>query len=152
MLAEEKARKSAWELTQMREAARITDLAMAEIRDALEIEGPASERDIARLADEAMIAAGADGPAYLSMVQSGPRSAFSLALPTDRVLRRGELVMTDIGARFELCRRRRTRVCVRTGRFSGRRAPAYWLDREPSWPRWSCPTPMGRPPWPGRVA
>jgi Xaa-Pro dipeptidase len=100
LLAEEKARKSAWELTQMREAARITDLAMAEIRDALEIEGPASERDIARLADEAMIAAGADGPAYLSMVQSGPRSAFSLALPTDRVLRRGELVMTDIGARF----------------------------------------------------
>lgn len=100
LLAEEKARKSAWELTQMREAARITDLAMAEIRDALEIDGPASERDIARLADEAMIAAGADGPAYLSMVQSGPRSAFSLALPTDRVVRRGELVMTDIGARF----------------------------------------------------
>jgi Xaa-Pro aminopeptidase len=100
VLAEEKARKSAWELTQMREAARITDLAMAEIRDALEIDGPASERDIARLADEAMIAAGADGPAYLSMVQSGPRSAFSLALPTDRVVRRGELVMTDIGARF----------------------------------------------------
>jgi Xaa-Pro aminopeptidase len=100
VLAEEKARKSSWELTQIREAARITDHAMVAIREALNAQGPASERDLARLADMAMLAAGADGPAYLSMVQSGPRSAFSLALPTDRVLRPGEMVMTDIGARF----------------------------------------------------
>jgi Xaa-Pro aminopeptidase len=100
VLAEEKARKSSWELAHMREAARITDHAMAAIRDALDARGPASERDLARLADEAMLAAGADGPAYLSMVQSGPRSGFSLALPTDRVVQPGEIVMTDIGARF----------------------------------------------------
>jgi Xaa-Pro aminopeptidase len=100
VLAEEKARKSSWELAHMREAARITDHAMAAIREALETHGPMSERDLARLADEAMLAAGADGPAYLSMVQSGPRSEFSLALPTDRVIRTGEIVMTDIGARF----------------------------------------------------
>jgi Xaa-Pro aminopeptidase len=100
VLAEEKARKSSWELMHMREAARITDYAMTAIREALDAHGPISERDFARLADEAMLAAGADGPAYLSMVQCGPRSAFSLALPTDRVVRPGELVMTDIGARF----------------------------------------------------
>jgi Xaa-Pro dipeptidase len=100
LMAEEKARKSPWELTQMREAARITDHAMTAIREALETRGPMSERDLARLADQAMLGAGADGPAYLSMVQSGPRSAFSLALPTDRMLRQGEIVMTDIGARF----------------------------------------------------
>jgi Xaa-Pro aminopeptidase len=100
VLAEEKARKSSWELAHMREAARITDHAMTAIREALETHGPMSERDLARLADEAMLTAGADGPAYLSMVQSGPRSAFSLALPTNRVVRTGEIVMTDIGARF----------------------------------------------------
>lgn len=99
-VALEKARKSAWELTHLREAARITDLAMDAIRVALEENGPMSERDMARVADVAMIEAGADGPAYLSMVQSGPRSAFSLALPTNRVVQPGELVMTDIGARF----------------------------------------------------
>ncbi|MET8365420.1 MULTISPECIES: Xaa-Pro peptidase family protein [unclassified Micromonospora] len=99
-VALEKARKSAWELGQLREAARITDLAMDAIRTALENNGPMSERDMARVADIAMIEAGADGPAYLSMVQSGPRAAFSLALPTNRVVRPGEMVMTDIGARY----------------------------------------------------
>lgn len=100
LLAEQKARKSEWELTQLRAAARLTDLAMEAVKESLEVRGPLSERDLARAADIAMIEAGADGPAYLSMVQSGPRSAFSLALPTDRVIRPGELVMTDIGARY----------------------------------------------------
>ncbi len=35
-----------------------------------------------------------------TQISDGPRSAFSLALPTDRVVRPGEMVMTDIGARF----------------------------------------------------
>jgi Xaa-Pro aminopeptidase len=100
LLAEQKARKSEWELGQLRAAARITDLAMDAVRDALDGGVARSERELARAADAAMLAAGADGPAYLSMVQSGPRSAFSLALPTDRVVQRGELVMTDIGARY----------------------------------------------------
>src|ERR1700712_3858577 len=34
------------------------------------------------------------------MVQAGPRSAFNLARPTDRILSPGDLVMTDIGARY----------------------------------------------------
>src|SRR5699024_1894215 len=59
-----------------------------------------SERALAQEADRAMIAAGADGVAFLSMVQSGERSAFSLALPSSRVIQRGDLVLTDIGARY----------------------------------------------------
>jgi Xaa-Pro aminopeptidase len=34
------------------------------------------------------------------MVQSGPRSAYNLARPTDRILQPGDLIMTDIGARY----------------------------------------------------
>lgn len=100
VLAEQKAKKSQWELTQLREAARITDHAMDAIRDALAGGGSFTERDLAMIADAAMIGAGADGVAYLSMVQAGPRSAYSLALPTDRVVAPGDMVMTDIGARF----------------------------------------------------
>ena len=100
LLARQKAVKSPWELTQLREAGRLTDHAMETIRDLLATGTSFSERDLAREADKAMIEAGADGPGYLSMVQSGPRSEFSLALPTDRVLQRGELVLTDIGARY----------------------------------------------------
>jgi Xaa-Pro dipeptidase len=100
ILARQKAVKSPWEVTQMREAGRLTDHAMETIRDLLATGESFSERDLARAADAAMIEAGADGPGYLSMVQSGPRSEFPLAMPTDRVLQQGELVLTDIGARY----------------------------------------------------
>lgn len=100
VLAEIKAVKSAAELRLLRRAAQLTDLAMATIRDTLADGRPHPERELARLADAAMIAAGADRTAYDSMVQAGPRSAYNLARPTDRVLQPGDLVMTDIGARY----------------------------------------------------
>ena len=100
VLAEIKAVKSPAELGLLRRAARLTDAAMAEIRDVLADGRPHSERELARRADTAMIAGGADRTAYDSMVQAGPRSAYNLARPTDRVLQPGDLVMTDIGARY----------------------------------------------------
>ena len=99
-LADLKAVKSPAELRLLRKAAELTDLAMATIRDVLADGRPHTERELARLADAAMIAAGADRTAYDSMVQAGPRSAYNLARPTDRVLQPGDLVMTDIGARY----------------------------------------------------
>jgi Xaa-Pro aminopeptidase len=99
-LADLKAVKSPAEIRLLRKAAELTDLAMATIRDTLADGRPHTERELARLADAAMIAAGADRTAYDSMVQAGPRSAYNLARPTDRELRSGDLVMTDIGARF----------------------------------------------------
>lgn len=98
-LADLKAVKSPAEIRLLRRAAELTDLAMATIKDAL-AGRPHTERELARLADAAMIAAGADRTAYDSMVQAGPRSAYNLARPTDRMLRPGDLVMTDIGARY----------------------------------------------------
>jgi Xaa-Pro aminopeptidase len=100
VLADLKAVKSPAELRLLRRAAALTDLAMATIRDALAGGQPRTERELARMADAAMIAGGADRPAYDSMVQAGPRSAYNLARPTDRVLAPGDLVMTDIGARY----------------------------------------------------
>lgn len=100
VLARVKAVKSPWEVDQLRAAAALTDHAMAAVRDLLETREQVTERDVAMHADMAMIAAGADTPAYLSMVQAGPRSAFSLALPTERRLEPGDLVLTDIGARY----------------------------------------------------
>lgn len=98
-LARTKAQKTPWELEKLRAAAALTDRAMEAIKTELD-DGPRTERDLARAADIAMIAGGADATGYRSMVQAGPRSAYSLALPTDRMLQRGDLVMTDIGARY----------------------------------------------------
>ena len=100
LLASLKASKSAWEVQQLRAAAQLTDLAMQAVHDLVRSPRTVTERDLAVAADLAMITAGADTPAYLSMVQAGPRSAFSLALPTNRELRTGDLVLTDIGARY----------------------------------------------------
>jgi Xaa-Pro aminopeptidase len=100
LLAMIKARKSPWEVDQLRAAARLTDRAMEAVQELVQSTRTVTERDVAVAADLAMIEAGADTPAYLSMVQAGPRSAFSLALPTNRELRDGDLVLTDIGARY----------------------------------------------------
>jgi Xaa-Pro aminopeptidase len=100
VLAEIKAIKSDAEVRLMRKAAALTDAAMAAIRDTLADGGSHTERDLAWIADRAMLAGGADRTAFDSMVQAGPRSAYNLARPTDRVLQPGDLVMTDIGARY----------------------------------------------------
>jgi Xaa-Pro aminopeptidase len=100
VLAEIKAVKSEAEVRLIRRAAALTDAAMAAIRDALADGQPHSERELALIADRAMLAGGAERTAYDTMVQSGIRSAYNLARPTDRVLRPGDLVMTDIGARY----------------------------------------------------
>lgn len=100
VLAEIKAVKSDAEVALMRKASALTDAAMEAIRVALADGRPHSERDLALAADQAMLAGGADRTAYDSMVQAGPRSAYNLARPTDRIVTPGDLVMTDIGARY----------------------------------------------------
>jgi Xaa-Pro aminopeptidase len=100
VLAEIKAVKSDAEVRLIRKAATLTDAAMAAIHDVLADGGPHSEHELALAADRAMLAGGAERTAYDSMVQAGPRSAYNLARPTDRILAPGDLVMTDIGARY----------------------------------------------------
>lgn len=100
VLAELKAIKSPTEIRLLRHAAALTDAAMDAIRNALATGARYNERDLASIADRAMLAGGADRTAYDSMVQAGPRAAFNLARPTDRMLEPGDLVMTDIGARY----------------------------------------------------
>ncbi|KAK3723550.1 hypothetical protein LTR37_001802 [Vermiconidia calcicola] len=100
VLAEIKAVKSENEVALIRKASALTDIAMASIRDALADGKQHTERELALIADRAMLAGGAERTGYDSMVQAGPRSAFNLARPTDRVLQPGDLVMTDIGARY----------------------------------------------------
>ena len=100
VLAEIKAIKSDAEVRLMRKAAALTDAAMAAIRDTLADGKPHTERELALLADRAMLAGGADRTAFDSMVQAGPRSAYNLARPTDRLVQPGDLVLTDIGARY----------------------------------------------------
>jgi Xaa-Pro aminopeptidase len=60
-----------------------------------------TERELAWRLDELFRELGADGPAFETIVASGPNSARPHARPTDRVLEAGETVVVDAGAALD---------------------------------------------------
>jgi Xaa-Pro aminopeptidase len=94
---EMRAIKDVTEIERIRHAAAITDTAL-EVVVASGLEGR-SERAVAwQIADE-LERRGADGVAFASIVAAGPRAALAHAIPSERPIRRGELVVIDTGAR-----------------------------------------------------
>jgi Xaa-Pro aminopeptidase len=57
------------------------------------------ERDVADALGAAMRREGAEGEAFPSIIASGPRAALPHAVPTERRIRGGDLVIMDFGAR-----------------------------------------------------
>ncbi len=96
-----KAKKSPAEVALMRQAGVITDTALEAIKDALAT-GGRTERELAALANYVMMQGGADGPAFDTMIQSGPNSAHSsLMRPTNRTIKDGDTILIDVGARYQ---------------------------------------------------
>src|ERR1700761_7074495 len=89
-------RKDAQELATMRRAAALADKVMAK---ALKLLKPGvRELEIAAEIEYQMRLLGASGPAFETIVAFGERSAFPHARPTDKRLRKNELVVLDMGA------------------------------------------------------
>jgi Xaa-Pro aminopeptidase len=59
-----------------------------------------TERALAAALDRTMIALGAERPAFDTIVASGPNGAIPHHSPTDRPLRRGDLITMDFGAMY----------------------------------------------------
>ncbi len=90
--------KSAEEIELIREAARITDRAVAEFP---RLARPGmSEQAVAWEVEKFMHEAGADRPAFDIIVASGPNSAKPHHHPGDRVLSPGDIIVVDLGAEF----------------------------------------------------
>ena len=86
------------ELELLATACRITAQALA---DALpQIRPGLSERSLASVLDYRMTQLGADRPAFDTIVASGPNGAIPHHAPTDRPLRRGDLITMDFGAQY----------------------------------------------------
>ncbi len=98
--------KSPAELALLREAARISDLGMAAgLRAARE---GATEIEVSSSAEIAMLREGAE-ISFTTVAGSGPRTALTTFLPSNRVIERGDLVVLDCGARVsgyhgDMCR------------------------------------------------
>lgn len=104
------------ELARLRAAAAVTDAAFADLAAwlaGLTFDEPArageppaagsrrgvTEARVARELDDRLVAHGADGPAFPTIVAAGEHGARPHHQPTDRPLRRGDLVTVDGGAR-----------------------------------------------------
>lgn len=94
--------KDAGEVARLERAAAIADAALAEVRPML-LELP-TEQAVARALESAMVDRGAQGPAFETIVASGPNGAKPHARPSDRVVGSSdgpELVVIDFGARYD---------------------------------------------------
>ena len=102
--------KDGAELARMSAAARIADAALAGVEPMLR--PGATEKQIQQALDGAIRSAGASGPAYDTIVASGPNAALPHATPTDRRLECGDLVIIDVGALVDGYRSDMTRTFV----------------------------------------
>ena len=98
------------ELARMEAAAHIADEALAGVVPVLR--PGVTEVQIQQTLDDTIRSAGASGPAYETIVASGPNSALPHATPTDRPLEPGDLVIVDVGAMVDGYRSDMTRTFV----------------------------------------
>ncbi len=103
--------KDPTEIALLTRACSLTDEAFAATLGA--IEPGRTEREIAIRLERAMVDLGADGPAFDTIVASGPHGAIPHHSPGDRALQRGDLVVIDCGARYRGYHADMTRtVCI----------------------------------------
>ena len=110
LVEELRAVKDEAELARIEAAAGIADEALAAVRGLLR--PGATESEVQRAIDDEIRAAGASGPAYETIVASGPNSALPHAAPTDRAMAERDLVIIDAGAAVDGYRSDMTRTFV----------------------------------------
>jgi len=86
------------EITAIREAVKVAEEVYEEVVERLK--PGMSEREIAALLEYHMKLR-CEGPAFSTIVASGPTSAMPHAKPTDRKIERGDVVVIDFGARVK---------------------------------------------------
>ncbi len=91
--------KQPHELDLLRRAIAITDETFAHICNW--IQPGMTEKEVQWEISRYMVSLGADGPAFESIVASGPNGSMPHAHPSDRRIQRGELITIDMGARYK---------------------------------------------------
>jgi len=86
------------EVAVLREACAAADTALAGLLGEGGLCPGRTEREVARDLETRMVAAGAAGPSFETIVATGANSAVPHHRPTDAVLRRGDLLKMDFGA------------------------------------------------------
>lgn len=95
LLARLRAVKDTAELEALRRAAELTGRVVLETLNALQ--PGMTEREVAALIHMALLRHGSEGVAFSPLVASGPNAADPHALPGDRTLQPGDIVILDLG-------------------------------------------------------
>jgi Xaa-Pro dipeptidase len=86
------------EVATLRAACAAADTALAGLLEEGGVRPGRTEREVGRDLEARMVAAGAAGPSFETIVAAGANSAVPHHRPTDAVLRRGDLLKLDFGA------------------------------------------------------
>ncbi|HUH13880.1 MAG TPA: aminopeptidase P N-terminal domain-containing protein [Longimicrobiales bacterium] len=118
-----RARKSDAELALLRRAIEITDQAQLEALRAIRPGG--WEYEVEAAIEHGFRSRGADGPAYSSIVGSGPNATILHYVANDRRMEAGDLVVMDVGAAFDGYAADVTRTAPVSGRFTPEQRAIY---------------------------
>jgi Xaa-Pro aminopeptidase len=116
--------KDETELELLATACRISSQALSDVFPL--IRPGMTERVLAAALDRRMVELGADRPAFDTIVASGPNGAIPHHSPTDRPIRRGDLITMDFGALFGGYHADMTRT-VAVGELAGWQREIYEL-------------------------
>jgi Xaa-Pro dipeptidase len=89
-------RKDASELDAIERAVAVAEIAMHNLLPQLRL--GQTEKEVAAMLTREIMASGADGLAFNPIVSAGPNGASPHAVPTDRALQKGDLLILDWGA------------------------------------------------------
>jgi len=90
--------KQSWELVRIKEAIRMVDTVFLKMLET--IQPGMTEREVAAIITFLLRREGSETDAFEPIVASGLNGALPHARPTDKKLRKGELITLDFGARF----------------------------------------------------
>jgi Xaa-Pro aminopeptidase len=99
LIGETMMRKSDAEVALMKKVALVSDAGMMALMNAAK--PGVSEHDLAAEANYAIFKAGAEDTAFPIAACGGPRTGFKHVVPSSRRLQAGEIVFTDMGARYQ---------------------------------------------------
>jgi Xaa-Pro aminopeptidase len=123
-----RARKSPAELALLRRAIAITDSAhLAALRA---VRPGATERQAQGAIEHAFLRHGAEGPAFASIVGSGPNATTLHYTRNDRTMRAGDVVVMDVGASYGGYAADVTRTVPVGGRWTPEQRAVYAVVRE----------------------
>lgn len=98
LVESERCRKTPGELAKIRRAVQLNEEVFIEVYRRLR--PGMTEREAAWLVEQGIRQRGADGPAFETIIASGPNGALPHAVPTDRPMQEGEPVIIDMGLRL----------------------------------------------------